>query len=81
MKIALNFKYHKEEIIKELEKRNFEMSSSSMGCIWVYGIRVINYLDLTDRDGFKITLEREKDFEQYSIYLEDLEYFEIHSEE
>lgn len=77
MKIAIDFKYHKEDYIKELEQKGFKIDTNSFGTTWVYNINVISYLDLTDRDGFKIKLENNslKDIE---IYLEDINYFEIH---
>ena len=78
MKIALDFKYHKEDYIKELKQKGFEFDENSFKTIWVYNLNVINYIDLTSRDGFKINIQKEKDFKDISIYLEDLEYFEIH---
>jgi hypothetical protein len=89
IKMAINFKIDKEYngvnvkdyYTRELKKRGFNLSYSSMGTLWVYDINVIRYNDLTDSDGFKITLENSKDFNDYSIYLEDLEYFEIHKEQ
>lgn len=80
MRIAIDFKNRKEEYKRELEKRDFHIYESSMGSVWVDDLNVITYMDLTDRDGFKIRLENKVNLQDYSIYLEDIEYFEIHKD-
>lgn len=70
----------KDMYINELKKRDFKLDINSFGTLWVYDIKVINYMDLTDTDGFKITLENANNLLNYSIYLEDIKYFEIHND-
>ena len=80
MKISFDFKCHKEDYIKELEQKGFDVdTNTSFGNVWVYDLNVVSYLDLTDRDGFKIKIENKTNFNDVEIYLEDLEHFEVHS--
>ena len=75
MKIALDLKEEcRKEIADELFKRNFEISSSSFKTIWVYGLSHIDY------SGKTIELNQKGSMKFYSIYLEDIEYFEIHND-
>ena len=72
MKIAIEFKNHKEEYIKKLEGSGF-FSSSSLKAIWIYGVRVI----YTNHN--KLVLESEKEYyKMVEIDFKDMEYFEIH---
>ena len=79
MRISIDFKNYVKQYEEELKKREFEIYYGSTGNMWVDNINVVCYSDLADRDGFKITLENKTNLKQYSIYLEDIEYFEIHS--
>ena len=74
MKIAIEFKDEatKEKILHQL--RDWEVSYSSLGSVWIYNLKVVhNY------GGKNITLERILDFKTFKISLEDIEYFEVHN--
>ena len=80
-KIAIEFRQRKDEIVEELKKKDYEISNSSnLNIIWVNDLSSIDYL-YKDLDGFKIRLNKNKiDYRNaVEIYLEDIEYFEIHS--
>lgn len=79
MKIALELKEErKQEIIDRLNKKGYKVDTNSFGCIWVYGLINIhnpyNHNALVLENGNLITGTME-------IALEDIKYFEIHSQE
>lgn len=75
MKIAITFKYNVEDYKTALEKRKFEVgNSSNTKTLWVYDLRYI-YTNFNN----ELVIENKK-IEYYKIDLEDIEYYEIHSE-
>ena len=75
MKIAISFKYNVEDYKIALEKRNFNVgTSSNLNTLWVYDLRYI-YVNFNN----ELVIE-DKRIEHYKIDLEDIEYYEIHSE-
>ena len=75
MRIALDLKENcQTDIFKELEERGFDVTNnSSFGTIWVYGLSHIDY------SKGSIELNQAGSMKFYTVYLEDLEYFEIHN--
>lgn len=78
MKIALELKEErKQEIIDNLNKRGYEVDTNSCGCVWVYGIKNIH----NPYNKEALVLENGKSMISAEIKLEDIKYFEIHSQE
>lgn len=77
LKMAVEFKQKKDEIIEELKKKDYNVSTSSFNTIWVNDLSSIDYFY---RNGLKIRLNKNKiDYKSaIEINLEDIEYFEIH---
>lgn len=77
LKIALDLKKDMKEYIKEnLSKRNFNFTdNSSFGTIWIYDVSHIDF------SGKSIEICQQGNSKFYDIYLEDIEYFEIHNQE
>ena len=79
MKIALDFsKKAKYDYLKEFKKRNFKVDMNSCGTMWVYDLRTI-YTTISTSNKMHLVFET-NNFDTYSIDLEDIRYFEIHSE-
>lgn len=72
MKIALDFASNdaKQEIMAELEKRNFDISEGSFGTVWVYDLAHVDYT----RKAIELC---QGNLNFYDILLEDLDYFEV----
>lgn len=77
LKIALDIKEDMKDYIKnELDKRGFDYTDeSSFGTIWVFGL---SHIDFSNKS---IELCQNGSLKFYDVYLEDIKYFEIYSEE
>ena len=80
LKIAIQFKEDENQltfILHTLNIRNFEISgTSNKYTFWIYNLKNVQFF------GNYIQIEKEDDFySSTKIYLDNIEYFEIHSEE
>lgn len=77
MKMAIEFKKDENQltfILHTLKIRGYKIEdSSNKWCYWIYNLRNVKYLENY------IQIEKE-DFETTEIYLSNIEYFEIHTD-
>ena len=78
MKMAIEFKEDDQQltfILHTLNIRNFKIGETSHKyTFWIYNLKNIQFF------GNYIQIEKENDFNITKIYLDNIEYFEIHKE-